>query len=218
MLSRGKFAHKLTLGVVLAGSCVQVAFGNLIRNGSFEDGRYASAGGWQRVAANSTAIDFWTIGGVAVDWHQDFVSAHHGRRVIDLHLDGGFGQHGSISQAFETVIGKQYLLDFYLAGPGKEFGFPNPRRVRVNVAGNTLNFEAPASSHLSMNWFLQSATFIAVDTQTTLTFRSATDSTNFWGPVVDNVTVVATGVPEPSTFALSAALIGLIGLARRGRK
>lgn len=209
---------RLVIAVLLIGSLAQAAKGNLILNGSFEEGDYTSPIGWQRVYSGSNAIRYWAVGGVAVDWHQDFVSAHDGNRVVDLHLDGGQGQHGSLSQSFSTEIGREYVLTFYLAGPGREYGLPDPRRVIVDVAGQTFEFQAQASSHLALEWFRQSATFVAVGTETTLTFRSATDSTTFWGPVIDSVSVVPSEIPEPSSVMVVAGLIALLGVKRLHRE
>lgn len=210
--------QKMAVVIFVAACMNQAARGNLILNGSFEEGDYTSPIGWQRVFAGSTAIHSWTVGGVAVDWHQDFISAHDGNRVVDLHLDGGLGQHGSISQSFMTQIGRPYILTFYLAGPGKEFGLPDPRKILVEVAGQTLEFQAPASSHLALEWYRQSATFVAIGTETTLAFRSATNSTTFWGPVIDSVSVVPSEIPEPSSVMVGAGLLVLLGLNRIWRR
>jgi choice-of-anchor C domain-containing protein len=193
-----------------------LASATLLVNGSFELGGFTgcSNGAFCRVAAGNTAISGWQVGGVAVDWHNnvDLKQPHTGSLVVDLHLDGGAGQQGTLAQSFATAIGQSYLLTFYLAGPGT--GLLNPRQVIVSVAGVQQTFSTPASSNTNMQWGLHTLLFNATSTTTTLTFSSPANGAGFWGPVLDSVSVDA--VPEPSTFLLAGA--GLVGFAWHRRR
>lgn len=67
-----------------------------------------------------------------------------------------------------------------------------------------------------MKWEFKQYDFTATAASTTLAFRAPTNSTGYWGPFVDNVSVSV--VPEPSAFALfGAGLLGLGVVARRRR-
>jgi hypothetical protein len=63
-----------------------------------------------------------------------------------------------------------------------------------------------------MGWITESFMFKALGDTTTLLFRSTTQATGFpigYGPVVDNVSVVA--VPLPASVLLGVFAVGLAG-------
>jgi choice-of-anchor C domain-containing protein len=212
----------LLWGVLALATATSIAEAELIVNGSFEEGDFGGFESFRRLTPGSTALVGWTIGGVAVDWHNsvEFRFPRQGDKVIDLHLDGGFGQHGSISQSFATVRGRLYELSFYLAGPGSSFGFPNPRSVLVEIAGTQQYFSSPASLHTDLQWFRHVLRFTAVDTATTLKFLSPHLGRGFWGPVLDDVSVVrvrTAAVPEPASPVLLLGGIGSMAVLARWR-
>ncbi len=169
----------------------------LIVNGSFEEGDFVG-GEFRRLAPGDTELTGWTIGGVAVDWHNavSFTSPNSGDKVLDLHLDGAAGTQGTISQSFATVPGERYELVFFLAGPGSNLNFPNPRAVNVNIAGLQRTFSTPASLNTDLQWEMHRLLFDATDLVTTLQFSSPHDGAGFWGPVLDDVSVTTSLVPE----------------------
>ena len=179
------------------------SFGQIITNGAFEQagvGSTASFSNFNRLQSGSTSLRGWTIGGVAVDWHSttnpDFQpSSSFGDKVIDLHIDGGDGQTGTLSQTFSTSPGREYELSFDLSGPGVSLGFPNPRSVNISIGNVQQTFSTPASANTNMQWSRQEVSFTASGDTTTLTFSSAHNGAGFWGPVLDNVSVVA--APDP---------------------
>lgn len=192
---------------------------NLIINGSFEEGDYNSNvvdPNFARLSQGSSALTGWTIGGAGVDWHNsnDMKFPIEGDLIIDLNLDGG--SSGTLSQTFSTTIGQFYTLSFSLAGPDLSAtnpSFPNPRQVSVQVAAVNQTFSTSASDHLDLQWQLHELSFQATGNQTTLAFSSL-DNSGFWGPALDNVTVVsnAESVPEPSSI-LSLLAVGTLGAA-----
>lgn len=166
---------------------IGTAGANLIKNGSFEYGNY-TGNGWTRLYAGDTSLNDWSIGGDGVDWHNhsQFGYPPDGDKLIDFNLDGG--TIGTISQEFATTPDITYTLTFYLAGPGKEFGFPDPRKIKVNVAGVDYIISQPASLFTDIEWGVKQLNFKAISNITTLTFSSV-NSYGFWGPVIDKVSV-----------------------------
>jgi choice-of-anchor C domain-containing protein len=207
----------LAVGLVLASSSAY-ASSNLVTNGSFE---YASPGSLQppdnsfsTIGVGSTAMAGWTVTNLNVDWiGSGFWQASDGSRSVDMNGDAG---SGSLAQAINTVVGQSYLLTFDLSG--NPAGSPNQKTLDVfaNGAGQSFAFDATGmswpTSATTMNYQHLSMTFIAASTVTTLAFQSTTPGCCY-GPVLDNVSVVA--VPEPETYAMLLAGLGLVGVASR---
>ncbi|MCB1767197.1 MAG: DUF642 domain-containing protein [Candidatus Competibacteraceae bacterium] len=188
---------------------------NLIVNGSFEEGNYYDAQGFQRLLPNDTALSGWLIGGSGADWHVGtpnpsrnplFIGAHlgpaqDGSLIVDLNLDGE--STGTLSQTFATNVGTTYTVSFYMAGV--DF-FTNPRAVQVTVNGVARTFSQTASPQYQLVWSLKSFEFTATQSETTLTFSSP-DMSGVWGPLIDNVSVLLSN-PSPVTYTLTVSKAG----------
>jgi len=182
---------KPLLGLILLSLSMGSAHANLIVNGSFESGSFSSCsnGAFCRLFNGATNLTGWTIGRVAVDWHNSVqLMPHTGDKLVDLNMDGQSGETGTISQSFATTPGSQYLLEFFLSGPEHSLnsGFPNPRKVVVDIAGFHTMFSTADSLDTNMQWGDDQLFFTAKGATTTLTFSSPND-TGFWGPVLDDV-------------------------------
>jgi choice-of-anchor C domain-containing protein len=161
--------------------------------------------------AGNSGINGWTIGGHSVDvvgivgW-----TASNGAWSIDL---SGVGA-GSLSQSFDTVAGTSYQVTFDLGG--NFYGGPNIKTGVVSAAGSSqsLSFNNAASTATNMGWMHQSFTFVATEASTALSFTSTTDGNA--GIALDNITI--TPVPEPETYAMMLAGLGLLGVVARRRK
>jgi choice-of-anchor C domain-containing protein len=186
-------AAAVTASLLAAGAS---AAGNLVVNGSFEQG--TNPGQFMNVPAGSNAITGWTVG----DFHVDYCSssawyASDGVRSVDL--DGSVLQpprNGSISQAFATTPGQSYRVSFDLAG--NITGLPLLKQVEVS-AGDALQVFTydsgaivPFVPPLALDYQHETMTFTALASTTTLEFRSLTPlsgSVPGWGAVIDDVVV-----------------------------
>jgi choice-of-anchor C domain-containing protein len=190
-----------------------------IVNGSFELGTDPGAG-YLSVAAGSSAITGWTVGGFGVDYIGGFWQASDGVRSVDLSLLSA----GSLSQAVSTVAGQVYTVTFDLSG--NPDGAPASKTLVVSVGGSLPLIQpyllGPTNTHENMNWSTYSYTFTAFSSSSTLVFSSADFSP--YGPALDNVSIVEGGdgnplptVPEPASWALMIVGFGLVGIASRRR-
>jgi choice-of-anchor C domain-containing protein len=190
---------------------------SLIQNGSFEEGAFDPSGSgwsWNSIPAGGTVVDHWVAIESGFDWHRavEFMPAYDGDKMVDLTYGSDFG---GIAQTFPTLNGQQYVLTFALAAPNQ--GLQDPREVHVDVAGGSYTFWKTASVPGSLTWDVETLLFTATSDTTTLTFRGngADGYRDYWGPVIDAVSVEA--VPDAGgTFALLGfGLTGLAGLRRR---
>ena len=208
----------LPLVTVLAIFSAPAASAAAFQNGSFESFDSGAAnvyctGGIDfcgQYNAGNSGITGWTIGGSSVDvvgvvgW-----TASNGAWSIDLSgVDAG-----SLSQNFDTVAGTSYQVTFDLGG--NFLGGSGIKTGSVSAAGSSqsLSFDNATSTATNMGWTHQSFTFVATGTSTVLSFASTTGGDA--GIALDNITI--TPVPEPETYALMLAGLGLVGFAARRR-
>ena len=75
-------------------------------------------------------------------------------------------------------------------------------------------FSSVGHTHSSMGWATQTFSFVATTTSSTLHFASLQESAG--GIALDNISV--TPVPEPETYAMLLAGLGLMGAVARRRR
>ena len=201
-----------------------LARANLLVNGSFET-PLAPPSSFSTLFVSSQELTGWSIGGPTNDSSIDLVEngywpAFDGMQSVDL--SGTPGPTGTfIEQIFATVQGQPYTLSFNYAN-NTDIA-PLVASAQVDVIGNTslLSFTIThgGSTLDNMNYLLDSRTFVPNSASTTLRFThlGSTGISDFQGVVVDKVSVTA--VPEPETYAMMVAGLGLLGflLRRKGR-
>lgn len=201
----------LVLGCVADGATAA----NLLTNGSFEA---PSAGNGSIVIypSGSTAITGWTVtnsniatigsgvGGIIPD---------DGVQFLDLTgtLDGQ-GIYGGVSQTIATIDGQAYALSFALGNYST-----NPGSTGVSVmAGSTTGSFTLARPASGFVWQTLSLGFVGSVGGSTVINFAGTDGFFYTG--LDNVVVVAAGIPEPATWGMMIAGFGMVGVAARRRK
>lgn len=193
------------LGLTLVAAGVQAhAATELVSNGGFE----AAATG-----TFSSGLTGWNVGVGNVDVvNATTWNAASGANSLDLNGT----RKGEINQVLATVTGQTYTLSFDLAG--NFYSGDAIKQLSVNVGANGLyTFNTSGASASAMGWTHYSTTFTAVGAATTLSFAS--NSRGAYGPALDNISVTAvTAVPEPESFAMLLAGLGMMGMIARRRK
>ena len=186
---------------------------NLITNGNFETVAtgYTFNSGFKVINNGSSALTGWTVGASSVDLIRNAYNAIDGYSVDMLGTPGP----GFLSQSFSVVAGQRYNLSFDMA---RNSGGPAGQGVAVSFGGVAGNFYSTAAASNTL-YSSNTLSFTAATTGlATLSFASAakagTPFDKYSGAVIDNVSVMA-AVPEPETYAMLLAGLGLMGFLRR---
>jgi choice-of-anchor C domain-containing protein len=152
---------------------------NLVKNGSFEDGK--DPGAYETLSPGANDITNWTITRKTVDYIGTYFPCGDGKRCIDMDGTPGFG---GVSQTFATTPGTTYVVRFELGA--NIDGPPDVKKLGVTAAGKKAEYDHP-SNH---DWISEKWQFAATGTQTTLEFYSMDTDGGSTGPMLDNVSVV----------------------------
>ena len=171
---------------------------NLVQNGSFELPGATAPG--VTVPPGNPYITGWTVTRSRVAYVSDYFTCSDGKVCIDL--AGATDTGGGITQTVTTVPGTAYNLTFDLAG-NPDSGAPvKPLRVLIGGQSTDLSFDTTGKSRSSMGWVTKTLPFTAAGTATAIEFYSP--NPGYWGPVIDNVRVVAGGGTTPTcTFSVN---------------
>lgn len=189
---------------------------NLLTNGSFETPAQAAPGNYF-FDSGSTDITGWTVvgGQTQLSYHP---TCTNGNQCIDLTGIYGYDK-GLRSDAVATVIGATYLLTFDL-GNVDQVGFGSSTvSVSINNGAATLLTNVINSDPSGFEWESKSFSWAADATSAQITILGAANGSlsNDAGILLDNVAFTAAPVPEPETYAMLLAGLGLVGFAARRR-
>ena len=185
---------------------------NLLVNPGFEQ---PAGTGYLSLPGSSATITGWTTVLNGVEWFNATAwgGAADGVMVVDLANYTYTG--GGIEQSFATEVGKTYDLAFSL-GTLQDYGRDGTAHVDVSVAGVTQGYDVVNHTG-KLAWEAIELSFTAIAAQTTLRFTN-TQSPYAHFANIDAVSVLAAPVPEPETYAMMLAGLGLVGFAARRSK
>ena len=161
--------------------------------------------------ANATALNAvpsgWTVSGGTVDiignGYFDFIPGSGA--YVDL--DGSSGAAGLLSRSFSLSSGVTYVASLQLAGNQRDAATES---VSVNFGGTSASYSLPQSA----GWTAYSL-FFTPSSGGSFSISFANTGGDNVGMLLDNVSVAA--VPEPGTWALLAAGLGMIFASGRRR-
>lgn len=182
-----------TLAAISAASQAATIFSDNFDSNSY--GLNATPNGW---TVSSGTVDI-----IGQSTPYDLCGAGHG---LCIDLDGSSSDAGILSRALHLTAGVQYTARFDLAG--NQRGGSDTGTVTFGFGSAQLSYSLASGAAFSSYEIV----FMPMFTGTyNLSFANA--GTDNVGALLDNV--VVTTVPEPETYALLLAGLGLLGAVKR---
>jgi hypothetical protein len=208
------------VAALLAISMNPAAHANLVVNGSFEDSSFGAPGGYT-LGLLGSAVPGWTIpsGDGTYPWgltngaYGAFTP--YGNQFIVLGEYGPAVEYTIQQTLTGLTAGSTYNLSFAIAS---ELNCCAQTEVSYLSGSSTLSqtFSATPSGSFWTDWTTHSMSFVADSSSVTFQFKDVNPTTNGYDLGLDNVSV--TSVPEPETYAMFMAGLGLMGFIARRRK
>lgn len=203
---------KLLKSVFVLGSILSlasVAHANLLVNGGFEasSSPTATPPGWFNIGHSDGVITYAAFG----------TPAYEGLNFYDL---GGYGDAtgpigDGIAQSLATIAGATYTLSFGLSAENQSG--TETLTVAAGSASTDYVLTPDGSGTFQRPFTTQTFNFVATGALTTLSFITTAGTTGANDPMIDGVSVTA-AVPEPQTYALMLAGLGVLGFIAKRRK
>lgn len=200
--------HVLQATAILLASS-GVSYANLVLNPGFENP--GVGGDFIRYTPSTPEVPSgfaWTVSQGVDLVRSTFWLPQEGSQSLDLNAYATLP--GSVSQTLLTSAGTLYRVSFWIAAnpdhvdPEQEG--PNLKTMGVTFGSVTHSYSFDVTGHTatSMGWLYQEFLASASDSSTLLSFLSTSDG--YAGMTLDNVSVEAVVVPEPSTYIAGALL------------
>lgn len=194
---------------------------NLIVNGSFED--ISASPGVQQLANGtwnvfSTIPGWTTFAGAGIEVRNNIAGiAQDGSQFVELDSHG-VNPNSTMQQAISTISGQSYSLSFWYSPRPSTANRPtDTNNLSVLWNGTTLLPTLSGTNNTGThNWQQYSYTVVGTGATDTLRF-AAFGTQDTYGGSLDNVSLI-TAVPEPGTYAMLFAGLGLMGTIVRRRK
>ncbi|GJJ04236.1 hypothetical protein RugamoR64_47740 [Duganella rhizosphaerae] len=198
-----KLIKSVAIAALLAGGSAFAAPVELLLNGGFEADVQA-AGSWN-IYPNLTD---WTGGAYGIELRNNVAGvAAQGVNFVELDTT----HNSSLSHTVLTNAGQQYTLSFQFQDrAGVDTG---SQGLAVSWGGGAV---ASVNNSLGGGWESRTYTLTGNGSAMALKF-TAIGGDDSLGTSLDNVSLT-TAVPEPETYAMMLAGLGLVGFAARRRK
>lgn len=196
---------------------------NLVTNGSFEADSFNTGGGY-RLGLINNDVSGW------------FIPAGNGIYPWGLQNGNSYGAGPADTGAQWLVLGQQgtanqYTIQQTVTGltPGHAYTLSWAAASELGccatgqlsfLAGSTSggsSFSAPNSGSYWTQWGHYSLNFVANSSAVTFQFQDVRPNSSGYDLGLDSVSLVAVGVPEPTSWAMMIIGLGLVGVAARRR-
>ena len=177
---------------------------NLLVNGGFETPLVVSGPYEHRSGSELTGWTLFSTYKGTVQFNSIYDLVSEGAQAVQIEIRGDW-----ISQSFATVIGQSYMVSFDLYAYSSSYGGIGVINVTRGSISETFIGTTQGYTHNTLG-------FVADSLTTELKFENSAPTISPNYPQLDNVSVVA--IPEPETYAMLLAGLGLLGFIARRRK